>query len=416
MQKKLIALAVAGALAPAVAMAQSTNVTIYGVADVGFQNGKANGALVSTADAPSRNRVNSSSSLLGVRGTEDLGGGLSAVYQFETTISPDTAGAWAGVRDHFVGLDSKQWGTLRLGNITTGFRLLGVMVDVMPGGTNIGSLTGAAGGVMGAYAYGAINTATGAGIAGANSGAANFNNRVANSVNYKSPMFGGFWFDATYGANEGKTTAIDPELWNITGAFASGPFKIAAGYESHDDFANGLPAALTTVAGVTTHTEDDAWRIVGEYVFGNFTFRLGYENAEWTTNSKVAGNADKVETDTWVIGGKWKIGNGEIRGQYADQSMDLHAVGESSDSADSSMWTIGYGHMMSKRTELYVYYAQINNDDTTGVSSLGGINYKVANATDIANGGTFLAAPAAGAVGGAGADPRVFTLGIRHLF
>jgi len=75
MNKKLIALAVAGACVAPAAMAQTANpVTLYGRIYATFENVQATGGT--GADVPSRNRVSDQASYLGVKGTEDLGGGL----------------------------------------------------------------------------------------------------------------------------------------------------------------------------------------------------------------------------------------------------------------------------------------------------------------------------------------------------
>ena len=90
MNKKLIALAVAGAtLAPLAASAQTANpVTLYGRAFVMFENVKADGGAA--APVPSRNRVTDAGpSFLGVRGTEDLGNGLKAFFQLEYAFRLD---------------------------------------------------------------------------------------------------------------------------------------------------------------------------------------------------------------------------------------------------------------------------------------------------------------------------------------
>ena len=137
MNKKLIALAIAGAFAAPVAMADNSNVTIYGefAASVDLEaNGgsyKTGAATVpptqgiSAASAEKRWRVSSNNSFLGFKGTEDLGNGLSAVWVYEQSIAIDqqsiaesAAGQTIANQSHrqiFVGLDSKQMGTLTLG-------------------------------------------------------------------------------------------------------------------------------------------------------------------------------------------------------------------------------------------------------------------------------------------------------------
>src|SRR5690348_17430593 len=87
MNKKLIALAIAGACVAPAAMAQTANpVTLYGRAYVTFESIEAKGGATPLAR---RNRVEDQSSLLGVRGTEDLGGGLKAFFQLETSFRLD---------------------------------------------------------------------------------------------------------------------------------------------------------------------------------------------------------------------------------------------------------------------------------------------------------------------------------------
>src|SRR5262245_5883244 len=101
MNKKLVAVAIAGVLAAPLAQAQTANVTLYGRLNVDMEvvngkqtlvNGTANVAC-NNANLPCANpnqfRVSSNSSRLGVRGTEALGGGLSAIFQIESNVPGD---------------------------------------------------------------------------------------------------------------------------------------------------------------------------------------------------------------------------------------------------------------------------------------------------------------------------------------
>src|SRR5688500_12836494 len=110
MNKKLVAVAVAGVLAaPLAAQAQTANVTLYGRLNLTLEYIDANG------DNPSVQRLSSNSSRLGVRGTESLGGGLNVIWQIESSISGDAGGGTLAARDTFVGLQGS-WGTVRFGN------------------------------------------------------------------------------------------------------------------------------------------------------------------------------------------------------------------------------------------------------------------------------------------------------------
>src|ERR1017187_10704872 len=105
MQKKLIALAIAGL--SSVAFAQP-NVTVYGVADVSIESVGANGAKSGTSESGTNAnlgnsaRVNSNSSYIGFKGTEDLGNGLKALFQFETGFAADVGTYNGAGRDTYV--------------------------------------------------------------------------------------------------------------------------------------------------------------------------------------------------------------------------------------------------------------------------------------------------------------------------
>lgn len=121
MNKKLIALAIAGAtFAPAV-LAQSANpVTLYGTLNIDFENVKSAGAAGAGANNLARNKVSANSSNFGFRGTEDLGGGLKANFNVEMGISLDTGNGnipgpnLAFTRQSWVGL-SGNWGAVTFG-------------------------------------------------------------------------------------------------------------------------------------------------------------------------------------------------------------------------------------------------------------------------------------------------------------
>ena len=138
MQKKLIALAVAG-LASTGAFAQA-NVTVYGVADASFDVVKVSNAV--TSDLGNMTRVSTNSSLIGFKGAEALGNGLTAVFQYESGVGFDNSGSSYGLlgtqRDSYVGV-AGSFGTVVLGNLTGPTRALGGAVDVNVGATGIGA-------------------------------------------------------------------------------------------------------------------------------------------------------------------------------------------------------------------------------------------------------------------------------------
>ena len=114
MNKKLIAVAVAGLLAaPLVAQAQTANVVLYGRLNLDLEY--VNATAPSGVDTPNVSRLSSNSSRFGLRGTEALGGGLNAIWQIESSVAGDAGGGTIAGRDTFIGLQGS-WGTVRFGN------------------------------------------------------------------------------------------------------------------------------------------------------------------------------------------------------------------------------------------------------------------------------------------------------------
>ena len=160
MMKKILAAAIVSAFA-APAFAATSNVDIYGVASfsVDFVDGGTDDTTV--ADIPGftnsksgerRTRVSSNNSLIGFKGSEDLGGGLSAVWQIESSIAMD-AGALnsAGTRNTFAGLSSKTLGTLTFGVIDSPLKTSTGKLDVF--GNTLAGYIGAFTEHMGDYPW-----------------------------------------------------------------------------------------------------------------------------------------------------------------------------------------------------------------------------------------------------------------------
>src|SRR5262249_53877644 len=99
-------------------------ITIYGVADLTFESVRAAGAATSGADQPKRQRVSNNSSLIGFKGTEDLGGGLQAIFQVESATNMDAGTGSFSTRDTFVGMKGGL-GTIKAGFMTAPMRALG---------------------------------------------------------------------------------------------------------------------------------------------------------------------------------------------------------------------------------------------------------------------------------------------------
>ena len=207
MNKKLIALAVAGASLVPAAMAQTANpVTLYGRVTVTIESVEAKGG---SSPLPRRTRVEDQSSFLGVRGTEDLGGGLKAFFQLETAFRPDQNNTTFATRNSGVGLQGG-WGSFLMGRWDMPYKVV-------------------------AYAVDAFSDITIGGITGVGHDRGNFDRREQNVIQYWSPNWGGFAFRGAVTANEGKTATLNPRVSGANVTYTRGPVYAVLAWEEHKD-------------------------------------------------------------------------------------------------------------------------------------------------------------------------------------
>jgi predicted porin len=208
-------------------------VAMYGRVYVMFDVVEAKGGT--GADLPRRTRVSDQSSLLGVRGTERLGGGLTAFYQLETGFSPDGASGSFAQRNSGVGLRHERLGSFIMGRWDMPFKQTQVApVDPFTD-LSIADITGSA-----------INQG-------------NFSNREQNVVQYWSPSLAGFDVKLAYSANENRTATTNPHKVGGSIQYGRGEYYIAYAYEKHYDTLDG------TVTRGATHTGNG---IAGYFRFG----------------------------------------------------------------------------------------------------------------------------------------------------
>jgi predicted porin len=242
MNKKLMALAVAGALgAPAAALAQ--NYSIYGRLTLGVDQYEAKGATAgSGSDYTKRSRVFDNGSRVGFRGTEDLGGGLQAVFLIETGVSVDngsttgqgaqnntSAGNW-GSRTGHVGL-AGNWGMFTYGRSNV-FWTNGAIEQVGANWLNAG-----------AQLYsGTFGRGMSIGIT-----------RVSNTMQYTSPVFAGVnlvvSISPTFAEAVGPGANADSLGYGFTAQGTHGPFAWGFDWftiDSNTPAAGGPPQSTTT--------------------------------------------------------------------------------------------------------------------------------------------------------------------------
>ena len=388
MQKKLIALAVAG-LVSAPAFAQS-EVTIYGTLDYGytFQNQNID------SDVRSRQGVDSGVSKanrLGFKGTEDLGNGLKAVFVYEVGIQGD-GGAWKeGEARQSYGALAGGFGTVAFGRHYTPQHLFTSAVD--PFGKNG---LGSAGNVLAQ------------------------DKRLSNLLAYISPTWGGFSFIAgytnAYSGNEPNENGNDSLSLNNVRVLAFAPSYSAGGLfvglNYHQaKFNNEDPASLVGNAVEFKHLR--VYEGYAAYDFG--PVKIG--GVLGRRISTIDGNADfdDVKVTQWMLGGTWRITSADsLLFSYAHRKTEVDsAIGKD---AKLGQWAIGYQHALSKRTALYAQYAhqtqnraQKDADGTVLGSGAGGLNL----GTVVGYAGSSVSAD--GGFGGTGYRQGL-AVGVRHDF
>lgn len=368
MQKKLIALAIAGLSSAAFAQ---TNVTIYGVADASFDFIKVSGGSV---NSPDFNRVSTNGSHIGFRGTENLGNGLNAIFQFESDANFDNGGSLSTSRDSFVGL-SGSFGKVLLGTLTAPTRALAQRLDVNTG-EGISSNTAVLGKLGGGLASGVLakDIITGGNLVSvintningrSNDTSSVFDSRHKNSIAYVSPSFSGLQASAVYMANENKTegaNAINTSAYDLGLNYDNGPVLVGLTY------AEVKVKNDTAGFGFGTDAKLKEMRLGGMYDFGNATVRAIY------ARTKAQDSTGEAKQNVWGLGGTFNVSaNGKITAQYY-KAKDLDSSG-SVNNTGAKFYTLGYEHSLSKRTMLKANYAYLKNDSSVSVLSGGNGGY-----------------------------------------
>ena len=402
MNKKIMALAVAGAFAaPAAALAQASNVQIFGTvyieyayAKQGSQNPPGSGDLVNI------DFLQTPGSEIGFKGEEALGGGTSAWFQCTSTM--DFRGA---APQGFCGRNSALGVKGNFGNLFAGN--WDMPTKRTAGAVRILSDTGVWG--TGFLLFNNSSTFND------NGGPAAFSRRQNNSIFYDTPVWGGFQgfvgvsTPSTAIARTSNYSGAKPRVWSVAANYTNGPLIVTAGYERHNNFATGAGAG----AGLTTNnqyaSEDTGYQIGAAYQFGPVKVGLLYANQRIDTSQTQAVQSD-LRVSAWNLGAEWRIvGPHGIRGGYtkandtkgnygpgtagasvagavcAPIAVPVNGNGAALAGAGSgqrigncgaggtgaNLWQIQYVYQASKRTEFTVGYARLDNDNNARYS-LGG--------------------------------------------
>lgn len=318
MKKSLLALAVLAAFAGA-AQAQ-TSVTVYGRMDIGLQK------VTDTPLAMGRGDNN----VIGFKGTEDLGGGLSALFQAEMRFEPDTGNSEGNrTRPLFqgqtrVGLKG-DFGTIRLG------RGLTAMQEPIGGFDPWATQT--VGALNPTYQLAGYSSTPLQGNAG---------NRFDNALFYNTPSFGGFQVNATIATKE----AVLNGTTNVAAAVNQRPVSLSATY------GNGPIAAM--VGYERNQSDTKFWTVAGAYKVGMANLMASYAQQKTAADAKTKGI---------TVGADIEVGTGNVKVGFGQTKVDATDVKD-------RKFAVGYWHNLSKRTYLYTDYARTKVTNADGVNAI----------------------------------------------
>ena len=369
MKKSLLALAALGTFAGA-AHAQSS-VTLYGIVDAGFvyNNNSGGQKLYSTSAG------NLQGDRWGLRGTEDLGGGLKALFVLENGFNVFTGKLNQGGdefgRQAYVGLSS-QYGTVTLG------RQYDSVVDYT-GALEVGSQWGT---FYGAHPGDLDNM--------------NNSNRVNNSIKYASTNYSGITFGGLYSLGGVAGQFNRNQIFSGGLGYAKGPLTLGAAYlnvknPNYSFFGNNSSSSTTATnmsasqvfSGFATAKTQQVISAGGAYTFGPATVGATYSNTQFKDLGQTAVAGART------VSGSAKFHNAELNFKY--QLTPALLLGAAYDYTKAysvanekiHQGVLGADYFLSKRTDFYIdaIYQHASGTNSLGTTATAQINGLSASST-----------------------------------
>ena len=329
-------------------------------------------------------KMDSSNSRLGFRGDEVLGAGFKAFFLIEQRILVDTGNTQLASRNTYVGLESEQWGTVKLGGFDTVYKEIGDTLSFL--GVSSGNFVSNSN-VLSKQGFGTNS-------------AGSFHLRRANSVRYESPSYLGLQALAQYSPDEARTSSRNAWLWSLGVVYTNGPLYGAIAWEVHNDTFGGsrnVPSALSNASDANARARDTGLRATLQYRFGDHTVegnvaRMTYRErggrpGRFEDYRHVAGSVgvDSKRSDAWRTAAAY-----DYAGAGSCRLFD--GVACSTQGLDGRQLALGAAYYLSRRTYLFALYAKVWNGRSAQYNNVDGIDMPP------------------------GADPRQFALGFTHNF
>ncbi len=365
MKNILSAIFLCGVAVPAFAQ---SSVTLYGLIDEGidFTNNAGGHQVYEMTSGYAQG------SRWGLKGTEDLGGGLSAVFQLESGFNASNGALAQGGRGFgrqaLVGLASERFGTVTLG------RQYDSVVDYLAQTTANGNW----GGYVFSHPYDNDNTDN--------------TFRVNNTVKYASPTIGGFSFGGTYSFSNDTGFANNRQI-SVGAQYAIGDWLLAAAYLNANNPATTPGGAISSASGslgADGNFVSSKLQIFGagvNYTAGLATIGFAYTNTridQPTANVGYLSGTETIQPVSGPLAGgtltSLKFQNFELNGKYqftpaffvgAEYVYTIERFNATTGTAKPAIHTVGLmaDYNLSKRTDIYLQGAyQVVRGDQTGSS------------------------------------------------
>ena len=371
--KKIILVTASLASVASIAHAQSS-VTLYGALDTSIAyfgneagtNGHSGGAFRLQAG-------NISPNLWGVKGTEDLGGGISAIFKLESGFNVNNGELGQGQRifgrTSMVGLSDVSLGTITLG------RQYDPLIDLIQPFTNdvtFGSAFATPGDID------------------------NYDNsyRTNNSVKYASPNYAGFQWSSMYAFGGQAGGLGSGQTYAVAAAYDHGPFGFGAGYfHANSNGTSGTFDGLNPDAssfaidspaisgGFVSANSIQIIRAAGDYTFDKFTFGASYSNVQYNNYATPAGSNNNTKFNTGQVFVDYQVTPAALIGAgYNYTKGSGNGV-----SASYNQVSLGGDYFLSKRTDIYVLAGYQKASGNTISASTGQLVSAVASLADFGN-------------------------------
>lgn len=322
------------------------DVTIYGSLNASIESVQAKGS--GTSELPRLTRIATGTSYIGFKGSEDLGNGLSTIWQIDTNLRNFEQGgvndqgqtAVLGTRNTFLGLQGA-FGKVYAGNSDNAYKALAdIRLDPFVNTT--------------ADVFGGIFDRGGA--------------RLPNSVHYFSPTLGGFRGGVTYSFDERRPIATDGSVQN------NYRLSIAGRYEWQAltvGLARDVQGSKLNAAGTTLDYTGRAFgRANISYAFSEGTTIGAAFEQDKRSNYK----ARDTTQNGWIASVTQSFGRSKVSLLYSALGGLQGAATGQPDDYKSSQWVFGAMYDMSKNTQVYAFATKINNHSRAAINFTGPVD------------------------------------------